>query len=598
MMAENEQTTVKRPAGGRQVARLTGYVLLLMFFGLAASSNGLSITFIGTLSTSSPGELNFWLGHALLLFPASLLIGYGFAPQLGGLVQRVAGAVRASSPRQRQLGVVCLFLLALAAARIGRATFLLDFPISDDEYAVEFGGRILASGHVMAPLALPREALPELFLYFRNGAVGSFDWVGGQAVSAFGQLTGLGRFVWALMAALPVPALAVLMGRRQGPQWGLAAAILFLCSPMALLLSMTIHAHLASRAFLALALVAFWSADQKGGLGRWALTGALFGAAFLCRPLEIAFFSAPLVVWIILQSVWRVPTYRAAVPGLIVGGAAFAAIFLWHSYAMTGNPFLPTRFADPTYQDVTSTSLWKRFGDNVTYNVFMLAIWFLGPLGLVLVAAGVLTDNFTKLLAACVVSDLCLAFFHDNSGLHAVGPIHYSECVVPLTIIATHGLANVLNGARRHLFDTRAVAASVAAALVLGLGTFNLVHALALRGQAEIQRQVYGTIEGAVRDSGSRKAAILAPWFFAVVGAVPGMRDIGSWVHDWRRPRLDLSDEVLFLRDTPQAAALRGQFPDRRFFRLERIESSPCLVLVPLDGGEPIRLAALVTTEP
>jgi len=199
-----------------QAARITGYILLLVFFGLGASSNGLRTTFHDTQTTSSPGELNFWLGHALLLFPASVMIGYGFARQLQALIGRVVDAVGALGPRERRLGLIGLTILVAAGARIGRAVFLLDLPITDDEYAVDFGGRILASGHVMTHLALPREALPDLFLYFRNGAVGSFDWIGAQAISAVAYGTGLSPLVWALLAAVPVPALGVLMARRLG----------------------------------------------------------------------------------------------------------------------------------------------------------------------------------------------------------------------------------------------------------------------------------------------------------------------------------------------------------------------------------------------
>jgi len=592
----NKLDSAEATATGAQTARFTGYLLLLVFFGLGASSVGLEITFRAPQTASSPGELYFWLGHALLLFPACLLIGYGFGPSLGGAIQRVVRAVRDLSPRERAMGILALTVFAVASASLGRYFFLLDFPVTDDEYAVDFGGRILASGHVMAHLPLPRESLPDLFLYYRDGAVGSFDWVGGQAVAALGHLTGLGSLVWALVAAAPVPALARLMERRLGPAWGFAAAALFLASPMASVFSMTTHAQLASRALVALVLLAFSTADREGGLRFWTLTGGLLGLAVLCRPLEIVFFFAPLVVWVAIQSIRRVPAYRTAVPGLVLGGAVFAVILLWHSYAMTGNPLLPARFAVPGNHDVTAAPLWTRFGDNVAYNVFMLAIWFLGPLGLVLVAAGVLTDRFTRLLGACVVADICLAFFHDNPGLHIVGPIHYSECAVPLTILATYGLAAVLRGAHRHHVDSRMVLSAVVVSLVLGLGTFTLVHSLALRRSAMIQRVIYATLEGAVRHSGDPKAIVLGPSFAAVVETIPARRDLGSWVKEWRRPRLDLSDDVLFLRDVRGVEdVVRGLFPDRRFFRIQRDSRSPFLMLAPLAGGESIPLVALGT---
>ncbi len=570
------------------IARIAGYVLLLSFFGLQASSNGTTVTFRGALTSSSPGELNLWLGHALLLFPGTLLIGYGFASRVAPFVARMARAIRGLTARDRRLGILALTLVAVASARLGRALFLLDFPVTDDEYAVDFGGRILASGHVMAHLPLPRESIPALFLYFRNGAVGSFDWIGGQAIAAIAYLTRLGAWLWAILAATPVAALAFLMARRLGATWGLAAVFLFLCSPMVALLSMTTHVHLASRAFLALALLTLSTAERDAAVSKWTLTGCFFGLAFLCRPLETAFFAAPIALWAILQAARGSVRDNLALAGLIAGFLPAVAVLAWHSYAMTGNALLPARFAAEGHTDMTSLSLWGRFGDNFSYNLLMLAVWFLGPLGLILVAAGALADRFTKLLGLCVVADLWLTLFHDNSGLHIVGPIHYSECAVPLTVIATYGLANLVNCAKHHGINATKVAAALVVSLALGLGTFTVVQALALRRQSEIQRTLYSAIERGVRDPDGRKAVVLAPWFFAVVNAQPDMREIGTWVHDWRRPRLNLEDDVLFLRDAQGTVeSVRDSLRDRRFFRLVPLSEAPFLALVPFDGGSP-----------
>jgi hypothetical protein len=216
----------------------------------------------------------------------------------------------------------------------------------------------------------------------------------------------------------------------------------------------------------------------------------------------------------------------------------------------------------------------------------MLAIWFLGPLGLVLVAFGSLTNAFTRLLGCCIAADLCLTLFHDNSGLHIVGPIHYSECAVPLTVLATYGLFNIINSAREHGLAPPKMAAMAALSLGLALGTFTLVEASALRRQAAVQAAVYRAIEQGVVDPSGRKAVVLAPWFFAVVNAEPDLAEIGTWVHDWRRPQLDLDDDVLILRDVASTeSAVRRRFPERRFFRLALSRETPFLSLVPLDGG-------------
>ena len=580
--------------GGAATARIAGYVLVVAFFSLGATANGLKITFHDAQTTSSPGELNFWLGHAFLLFPAALLLGFGFAPAIGGALQRIAARVRALDAREHRLAIVALTCVAFAIARIGRAIFLLDLPITDDELAVEFGGRVLASGHLMVQLPLLREALPDLFLLFRNGAVGSFDWPGGVAIAALAEVTRLQSLVWTALAVAPVPILVVLMTQRLGRTWGYTAAAIFLCSPMATLMSMTTHAQLASRALFAGGLLALHLADRDGGMRRWTTAGLIFGLAFLCRPIETAFFCLPIAAWALARTVKRDATYSAALPGLALGAAAGVALLLWHSYAITGNPLLPARFAVPANTDVMSPSLWARFGDNVTYNILMLAIWFLGPLGVALVAVGVLADRFTRLLGACIVADLCLAFFHDNPGLHIVGPIHYAECATPLSIIATYGLAAAVNAVRRYQLDVRTTLAMTAVPLTLGLGIFTLVQGTALREQALVQRIVYETIDRAARQPGDPKAVVLTPWFFGVTSSIPRMRDIGSWVHDWRRPQLDLSDDVLYLRDVRGAEdELRRELPGRRFYRLAKPPGSPYLALVPLEGGAAIPLPNL-----
>ena len=147
--------------------------------------------------------------------------------------------MRALHTREHRLAIVTPTCVAFAIARIGRTLFLLDLPITDDEYVVEFGGRVPASGHLMVRLPLLREPIPDLFLLFRNGAVGSFDWPGGVAIAALAEVTHLHSLGWTAVAVAPVPILIVLTTERLGRAWGHAAAAIFQCSPMATLMSMT-----------------------------------------------------------------------------------------------------------------------------------------------------------------------------------------------------------------------------------------------------------------------------------------------------------------------------------------------------------------------
>jgi hypothetical protein len=567
-------------------ARVAGYVLVFAFFGLATSNNGLHVTFYGDLSTSSRGELNFWLGQVLLLCPGMLLIGYGSGPKLAPALISALDRIASRIKSKRRISLLALMIVAFMAVRVARFTFLLDMPITDDELAVEFGGRVLASGHVMARLPLPAETIPSLFLIFRDGAVGSFDWPGGQVIAAAATLTHLGALLWSALAVVPVVAVTMIVTRRLSATWGFVAALMFLCSPMAALMSMTTHAQLASRAFFSLALVAFSQAEESGDWRNWLFSGALIGATFLCRPLETVFLVAPIGVWIVFEAVRGTPGFRKAVLAVAAGFLPALVLLAAHSYAATGNPLLPARFAVQEHVDIVARSLWARFGDNFSYNLMMLALWFLGPVGIGLVAAGATTNRFTQLMAATVVSDLCLTMFHDNSGLHSVGPIHYSECVVPLIVVAIYGLKNVLAFFSGDGF-ARAVGA-LAVAIGIGLPIVTLMQGMALRQQAQVQRIVYAAIDRSVRTPGSPRAVVLSPWFYSIVNAYPSFAAVGTWVHDWRRPTPDLSDDVLYLRDVPAAEPeLRRLFPDRRFYRLQPLDEPPFVLVVPLDGHAP-----------
>jgi hypothetical protein len=580
----------------RLVSIAVGAWLILCFYGLAMTTPGLRITFRPPLTASSPGEVYFWLGHALLVFPASCLIGYGLSGWIGPALVHLRDEVRRLGPRELTLGAGSLCLIALAMARVGRAVFFYDLPFTDDEYATQFGGYIFATGRAAAPLLLPPNAIPTLGFYYHDGLVSRADWPGAQAVWALADLTGLTGLSWALLAAVPVAALAVLVRRRLDAGWALAAVVIFLCSPMALMLSMTSHAHLGSRAALAGALAAYWFAEQRASFRLWMLTGFLLGLAFLFRPLEIIFFSLPLLGWAAVQSMRRTPGYSHAIPALVLGGLIPVLLMMAHAYAVTGNPFVPPRLDDPTVpQDTISSALWYRFGSNMAYNVFMLAIWFLGPLGVILVAAGVMTDRFTRLLSLGVVSALTLALFHTNMGLHSVGPIHYSECATPLTIIAVHGLANLLRAARAHRFAARPVASAVAVALTLGLGIFNLKHAAAMQDQAAIQASVYEWVERIRPEGAGPKVILLAPQFGTTWNHLPSVPRVGTWVFEWRRAHPDLRDDLVILHDLPGLEAIvRERFPDRRLYRLLLVAGPPFAAIVPVDrpgGAIPFGLA-------
>lgn len=554
-----------------RIARVVGWLTVLTFAGISTTEAGFYIDFRPPFTRIGPGEANLWLASTLLLFPAACLLGYGHQRRLALVMAALRSQLVAMSSRDRVIGLLCLTGIAVACARLCNGIVLLGFPLTDDEWAARFGGEVLASGQLATPMPFAREAIPRLFSFIRDGKITSLDWLGVQIPWTIAALTGTGNWVFAVAAAVPVPCIVWILSRRTTPGWGVAGALLFLVSPMSFALSMSTHGHLSSRALAAVILVLFVVCQERKSRAASLAMGLALGLALICRPYEIAFLFAPLFLsetWVVWRRndsddrrLWLITILGVMLPLLL---------FFAHAYLLTGSLAPPRHHplqvgGVPTHEQ----SYWVRFGSNTAFNALRMAVWFAGPLGVILFAAGVLTDRLTRLLGLGVASVLLLGLFHDNYGIHAVGPIHYSECVVPLTIVAVHGLANLAGSLRALSLPSELPAAITVSWFVVGLGTFNVLHAMALRGQSLSQSIVYDTIEREIAPD-QRPAVLLAPSFGEVWTRSPDFLRRGSWVFEWRRPRPDFSDDILILLDSSAkaVASVRAACPERKFFRL------------------------------
>jgi hypothetical protein len=569
---------------GHILAAASGLLLFLCFFGLTQTYSRLFISFHPPFSNSSLGEVYLWLGSIIFLFPAACLLGYGAGPWLAPRLARAWKSLEEMSRKDQMIILVALSMIFLALARILHALVLLDFPITDDEYAARFGGQVLAMGKFRAPCPEPFAAFPQLFLIAKDGWVACKDWIGSQLGWAVAEITRTGALFFAFAAAVPALFLALIMRRRLSMGYGVAALVLFVCSPMALALSITTHAHLLSRAMLAVTIFLYIGAEEKKKFLPWLWTGLAAGLGFLCRPFETGFILLPLFLYVGVRSFTGNRKEWLPVGGLLTGGLGPLIVFGLHNWLLQGNILLPAYFAsnDPAMM-AAGSSLWTRFGANTSYNLLMLAIWFLGPAGILLASLGVFRDTFTRLMGLGVVSVLAAGLLHDNYGLHIVGPIHYSECAVPLVILAVHGIDEL----RRRLATRKGAFATLGcilvSILVLELGTFNLWNFRALNRQATIQSYIYGFIQENLDQRGVEKAVILAPQFGSLWSRNASFRNIGSFVFEWRRVRPDLQDKVMILHGIPNASeVLKKKFPDRPFFWIGNIDKPPFFELTPI----------------
>jgi hypothetical protein len=560
-------------------------VFYLGFFAMDETVSGTSVRFSPPWSRMVAGELNFWMSAIYFLLPAGIFAGLALQRWVVPACLRLADSVEHLDAREWSgvLALIALGTLLLFWAL--NQVVLLGMPITDDEYSARFGGQVLAMGTMWAPMPAMQELFPHLFILARDGAWSVHDFTGVQLAWAVSEYTGSAGWIFHLAAMLPVPALMYAASKCYGRAWAIWAGAIFLFSPMALTLSYTTHAHVVSRGFLAVAMACFYLPwrDQT-----WVhrLLGALaLALALISRPFEVTALMAPLVLLVCFPAALTDRDASRSFVAIVVGAFLGLVIMGLHNYGLSGNALISSRFMESDFPHPYGFHFkppfafwrwWERFGANFSYNTMMLGIWFLGLPGVLLTALGLTVDRKTISLGIGLLLALGLALLHDDHGIHAVGPIHYSECAVPLTLLSVAGLRRATGWLTRQRLDWRRGLAVCALVLPVTFGTFSFWHGRFLHDQSLMHAGMYGLLA----DAKQRPAVLLAPQYSEVWSRVTRFANRGSWVFEWRRPHPAFLDEVLVVHDGPGAIeAVRSTFPERHVYRM-RVGPEPPLVRV------------------
>lgn len=522
-------------------------------------------------------EHRFWLAHLVLAIPGALLIAWGLTPRLGPALRRLVARIDTASPRAWRWAGVALFVTLCLWSMIGRHIVMLDRPLTDDENAVTFGARMIAKGHIGVPLLHPAGVFTDLFTYQHDGLVSSMDFPGVLGFAALAILTGLGGMLYALASAVSGVAVAYAAGRWFGPRARVLAAITWIVSPMVSSLSLTGHAHVASRMFVALALALAARLDTGAGWPRRdaVLFGACAGAGLLCRPLEVAALLAPVAGWLTWRALRgrgepRLP--RSTLLWMLAGIAPAVVTQIWYDLQMTGLWYLQPRFAPgivgASKGAFGSHNAWDRLGFNLGSNALVFAVFFLGIPMIAAVIGGI--DRRRPILIVLATGALlallvCLA--HDNTGIHSVGPIHLSEMTVPLVLLVSAGLVRGFAWLASRGLPSTLPAMLLAGYLVIGCGLFGISNLASLRRQATTQafpEQVLDSLD-------VHHAIVIADPYFALVQVNRTFAPWGSWVIQYPHPDPFFRDDVIFAHDTGKADEvdqLHATFPDRAIYQM------------------------------
>jgi len=558
-----------------------GLVLFAAHFSLAQA-----VGFVAQLGQAfhfvSWREAMFWMSHYALAVPGLLLIAYGLAPRLGKLLNGLWSNSSGFGSGRWQVVALGYGLLLFAVAMGGRHYLLLDQPLTDDESAVAFGGQMIAAGQLRVPTPQPKDALKLLFVYERDGYTSAMDFPGALFFDALSRVSGTGGVLYALLAAFSGVALAGAGGLLGGRAGALSCAALWLLSPMVGVMSMTHHSHLLSRSLLALALPCYLYLALDAGRRRTlagGLLGLLAGLAFLTRPVEAACLLTPAALHLGTLA-WQRREYRRPLLAAALAWGVMALVFAWYNQQITGSWWLQARFAaGASSQTGQQLDVAQRLGLNLGFNVGMLSVYLLGPLGCALIWLGLAKRSaVAATLGWGVVLNLLVALAHDDTGIHLVGPIHYSEAAAPLILIATLGLLalfDLLANNRR----LRTVGASLLVAYGFGLVIFTATHGLTLRAQAALAQLPLGNLEQVT----VRPALLIAEPPYLLWEKRPDLYDdVRSWRLRFPHPDPWLRDDVLVVYPSIEAPRLVAQFPDRAYYHLTYQEE-----------GEPVSIERL-----
>ena len=175
--------------------------------------------------------------------------------------------------------------LSAIAARLIAHFALGDVPHVMDEIAYVFQAKTYLSGHVTAPVSLPRAAFALWFVDDRASKYGIFP-PGWPAVMALGVLVHLRAWVNPILHGITTWIVSKCGRRIGGPRARLLAAIVYGLSPQALFLAASLMSHTVVALGAACALWGGISASTvKTSRSALALGGAGVAIAMLSRPL-------------------------------------------------------------------------------------------------------------------------------------------------------------------------------------------------------------------------------------------------------------------------------------------------------------------------
>lgn len=417
----------------------------------------------GTISSLRPFYLQFLVSYALIGGMALVLLVVGLTRLGGGGPMSRGFDSIVSYPDRRWLA----FTLCLAAFLpiLWRRYVLLDMPVADDEAVYRFTAELLASGRLYV-------ASPPLKIFFdqsfmiNDGHYYGQYFLGWPILLAPFHWLGLSGIANGFFHAFGVMAVFLTLRLQLGSGWAKVASWLALFSPLLFYNAATLLSHsscFAALAWMSYCLLRASSLSRESSVlpPRSALWSALacfcFCVAFFIRPQSALPVGGPLLCWW-LYTVLRRPDARrwTAILGFVCIALPMAGLFLTVNETLTGSALVSPyqralSYAESNGYRFSHFSPYREFpGVNLegvrksaTQSLQALVrlnfAAFGWPCSFALAAIGLLARR-----ARMWVVSLCTAwtffFLQSDVGIDIIGPVHYTEILLPLIALSTFGL--------------------------------------------------------------------------------------------------------------------------------------------------------------
>jgi len=280
-----------------------------------------------------------WLSRGAVLVLVLALITLVFHERTDAMLADAERRLLAPSPR-----AFALFTSLFAVVAAGALAWYCfsGLPFTSDEMAQQWHARILLSGRVAA---VPEQA-PEFFntapVFDRDGRWFSQYPIGGPAFIALGLALNAAWLVNPVLLGVATWQLYRFVARTRGELAARAVTLVFVTSPMVLIMAASQMNHVPALAFtlVAFAALARWDAAERPRAARHAtIIGASVGIVALVRPLDGALVGAAIAIFQATR-IWSRRELAASLVWEAMPLLILLAVLLWTNARTTGHPFL------------------------------------------------------------------------------------------------------------------------------------------------------------------------------------------------------------------------------------------------------------------